>query len=137
MKILKSIPLILISFLAFSCNNTSAHDAEHNEETIEFNEGLKWKVNTEMTPYILTGEQLLTDYDNGDYKALAQQLKDENNGLIKSCTMEGQSHDELHKWLHPHLVLVDALSKAESEEKANEIINELTESFEIYHTYFQ
>jgi hypothetical protein len=51
--------------------------------------------------------------------------------------MNGESHDELHKWLHPHIQLVDALSKAKNQEEADEIIAQLKESFQIYNTYFQ
>ena len=50
----------------------------------------KWKINLEMTPYILEAEQILLQYNDNDYNALAEQLKNKNNGLIKSCTMDGK-----------------------------------------------
>jgi hypothetical protein len=88
------------------------HNDDDNDEsqTIELNNGEKWKVNAEMIPHILEGEEILAKYDNTDYKTLAKQLKEKNSGLIKSCTIEGKSHDELHKWLHPHIELITTLS---------------------------
>ena len=51
--------------------------------------------------------------------------------------MKGESHDELHKWLHPHIELIESLSKAESAEQASKIITDLQTSFSIYNQYFQ
>ncbi|MEZ4950622.1 MAG: hypothetical protein R2784_14740 [Saprospiraceae bacterium] len=82
-------------------------------------------------------EQILLQYNDNDYNALAEQLKNKNNGLIKSCTMDGKSHEELHKWLHPHIQLIDALEDAENKEEADKIISELKASFQTYHNYFQ
>ena len=56
---------------------------------------------------------------------------------MKSCTMKGESHDELHKWLHPHMELVEELSKAKTDEKANELVSQLRESYQSYNQYFQ
>ena len=148
MKLITSILSIAISFFLLSCgpnksdqhgnNATQQEEHQHNAEaTIELNNGEKWKVNSEMIPNIIESEELLNNYDGNDYKSLAEQLKDKNNALISSCTMEGKSHDELHKWLHPHLELVSKLSKAKDKEQAEEIITELQKSFQTYKTYFQ
>ena len=127
---------LLIALLVTSCGNSHK---SHNQEAvqIELNNGQKWKVNLEMTPYILEAEQILLQYHDDDYHALADLLKNKNKGLIKSCTMDGKSHDELHKWLHPHMQLIDALEDTENEEKADKIIGELKASFQTYHNYFQ
>lgn len=136
MKIFQiSIIAVFFALFAMSCNNTSNH--EHAAASIELNNGQKWVVNAEMKPYILEGEQLLLNYDGTDYKQLAEGLKAKNKGLIKSCTMDGKSHDELHKWLHPHMQLIDALDDAENKEDADKIIAELTSSFQTYHANFQ
>lgn len=149
---MKKINILSLSLLVFlstsSCNHSENHEhgdehATHQEhgdkhaEAIELNAGEKWTVNAEMTPFVVESEKLLNDYDNSDYKLLAQNLKENNTKLIKSCTMDGKSHDELHKWLAPHLDLVKALGKAENEDEANGIIADLGKSFETYHTYFQ
>jgi len=119
--------------------NHTEHQYDESSEAIELNNGEKWLVNEEMKPFVLKGEALVTAYvQNGqsDYKALAEQLKDQNNQLIKSCTMQGKSHDELHKWLHPHLEIVKALEDETDEAKANQIVLSLQKSYQDYHHYF-
>jgi hypothetical protein len=142
---------ISILFL-WSCNNTTEkstekqtienraeHQHDESPEAIELNNGEKWLVNEEMKPFVMKGEELVNSYiqnNHTDYKALAQQLKEQNNKLIKSCTMDGKSHDELHKWLHPHLEIVKALEDEKDATKASEIVLQLQKSYQDYHQYF-
>jgi hypothetical protein len=124
-------------------NEHPAADNDHSQddgEEIAFNRGGKWKVNAEMYPFVKEGESLVKTYaESGDedYKSLAENLAEQNKHLISSCTMDGVSHDELHKWLHPHLELTKALKNAKNLDEANPIVEELLESYEVYHTYFQ
>ena len=108
----KNYLLIICSlFVLLACNTNKS------ETNIELDNGDKWLVNAEMKPHLEKQHDLLQDYSstkNDDYLALANQLKEANNDLIKSCTMEGKSHDELHKWLYPHIQLIDSLSKSPS-----------------------
>lgn len=145
--------LTIGSFLLYGCSNSTNEKSSNNRETathqqhqhddkqtIRLNNGEKWFVNEEMKPFILEAENILTEYINNnlsDYKTLAEQLKEKNSGLIKSCTMKGESHDELHKWLYPHIELIESLSKAESTDDASEIIANLQASFLTYNQYFQ
>ncbi|MBX3257143.1 MAG: hypothetical protein KF862_23610 [Chitinophagaceae bacterium] len=138
--------------LLWSCNNSTEKSTTHQEtenhtehqhdessEAIELNNGEKWLVNEEMKPFVLKGEELVNSYiqnNQTDYKALAQQVKEQNNQLIKSCTMGGKSHDELHKWLHPHLEIVKALEEETDAAKANETVLHLQHSYQEYHKYF-
>lgn len=108
-------------------------------DAIQLNNGEKWAVNEDMKPFIIKSEEAVALYikNNGtDYKKLAQDIKDQNNLLIKSCTMKGASHDELHKWLHPHLDLVNQLAEIDNNDKANALITEIDASYKMYHTYF-
>ena len=136
MKTYRITVVVLLALFAMSCNNSAKNDT-NEEPNIELNEGQKWKVNEEMSPFILEAEQILMQYDGSNYENLAEQLESKNKGLIKSCTMDGKSHDELHKWLHPHMQLIEALDDAESKSEADKIIAELKSSFKTYHTYFQ
>ena len=149
----KIIVLGISSFLLWSCNSNAeksathqeaethvAHQSDENSEIMELNNGEKWVVNEEMKPFVLKGEELVSTYiqDNQtDFKALAEQLKDQNTQLIKSCTMTGKSHDELHKWLHPHLEIVKTLENETDATKANEVVAQLQHSYKEYHEYFQ
>lgn len=150
---MKNIVVFGISVLfLWSCNNstkksetqqkTENHAEQHSgtiTQEIELHNGEKWLVNEEMKPFVLKGEELVNVYiqdGKTDYKTLAQQLKDQNNQLIKSCTMEGKSHDELHKWLHPHLEIVKTLEDETDTTKAKEIVEKLQHSYQQYHQYF-
>jgi hypothetical protein len=85
--------------LLWSCNNTTEksttnqetenhaeHQHDENSEAIELNNGEKWLVNEEMKPFVMKGEELVNSFiqnNQADYKALAQQLKEQNDQLIK------------------------------------------------------
>ena len=148
----KVLVLAISSFVLWSCNNTNEkaksnqetkqeeHQHDETSEAVELNIGKKWIVNDEMKPFVAKGEGLVTTYlqsSHTNYNELAQQLKEQNNQLIKSCTMKGKSHDELHKWLHPHLELVEALGKSTNENEAKGIVLKLQKSNEAYHQYFE
>ena len=115
------------------------HKNDEKSETIELNNGAKWVVNEEMKPYVTKGEELVNNYvqtNQTDYKQLAADLKTENEKLIKSCTMNGKSHDELHKWLEPHLKLTKHLEKADDVAEAKTLVMDLQSSYKNYHNYF-
>ena len=131
---MKTILCTFLSMIALvSCQNSQG------VENLTLNQGQKWTVNEEMKPHIMEGMNVLNQYvqnNSDDHRALASQLKQHNQSLIKSCTMKGKSHDELHKWLHPHMALIESLSKAETNEEAQRIVSELRQSFETYKKYF-
>jgi hypothetical protein len=93
-----------------------------------------------MKPHIEQGRNILSGYvaaNVEDHESLAEQLQEQNSKLIRSCTMEGQAHDELHKWLHPHMNLIQKLSKAQNAEAAEDVIGELQTSYKTYDLYFE
>lgn len=131
---LKIIPLLALILALSSCESNS------NQVVIELNNGEKWEVNVEMLPPIQASEKLVSEFDAIDIKAyivLAEKLKENNKVLISSCTMEGKSHDELHKWLYPYLALVEELATAKEESKAAQILLKIEHSFETYNQHFQ
>ncbi|PKR81831.1 hypothetical protein CW751_00380 [Brumimicrobium salinarum] len=117
------------------------HDHHHdNGEEISLNEGEKWEINEEMEPYVRKGEDYLKEYvksQGEDYEMLAKNIEAQNKELISSCTMKGESHDELHKWLHPHLELTKKLAVATNQEEANDVIKHLLASYDTFHQYFK
>lgn len=154
---MKKVLLVAIgSMLIYSCNNkkeeapidvhteaeATMHDENHGQDlsdAIRLNNNQKWMVNNEMKPFVMKGEELVNTYINKkqtDYKTLAKELKMQNDQLIKSCTMEGESHDELHKWLHPHLELTKKLEEEKDPAKAEATVLELQKSYQQYHEYF-
>ncbi len=149
----KTILLGLSTFLLWGCNNSSeksatdqqeeihvTHQQDDSSEAIELDNGEKWLVNEEMKPFVQKGAELVNAYieeNKSGFKELAGQLQEENNQLIKSCTMDGKSHDELHKWLHPHLELVKELENESDAVKAKEIVKQLQHSYQEYGDYFK
>lgn len=133
MKKLQKIITIATLLVIISCNN-------HQPNAIQLNNGNKWSVNAEMKPHIETAEELLHKFvsqNKKDYRELAEKLKIQNNALIKSCTMKGNAHDELHKWLHPHIKLIEKLSNAHDYNEAKKVISEIQKSFNNYKNFFQ
>lgn len=154
MKISKQFLIAFASIALFtSCGDSTSIEAEnvppvtteehhdHSASTaLELNDGNRWEINSEMQPFLLKGEEILKEYiatNNSDYKTLAAQLKEQNDKLISSCTMDGKSHDVLHEWLHPHLELVKELSKTENQDEANALVAQLKTSYATFHQYFQ
>lgn len=120
-------------------NDDQDKSEEHDESVkLELNNGAKWSVNNEMKPYVSQTEKQLQEYntENGDYKMLATNLNATNESLVKSCTMTGIPHENLHAWLAPHMKEIEKLKSAENREDANHIVGELKESMEKYHEYF-
>jgi 50S ribosomal subunit-associated GTPase HflX len=108
----------------------------HDHEAIVLNNGEKWKVDDNMMTHIRNMEKdVIAIADNSDknYKELTSKLKTNLDLLTSNCTMKGQAHNELHKWLVPYIELVDALEKDQSEAQFKAI----QDSFQTFNQYFQ
>lgn len=147
----------LMLSIGYSCDNVSLETRDDNESTheveemhedhdtdaIQLNNGEKWEVNDEMRPFIKNGANLVSAFlnnpikDENAYKVLAMQLKEQDDKLISSCTMKGESHEELHKWLHPHLGLVKSLETAIDLNVAEKIVIDIKNSYNNYEKYFK
>ncbi|MFK8057287.1 MAG: hypothetical protein AB8F78_14280 [Saprospiraceae bacterium] len=132
---MKNLLLALLSILLLTACVTN-----QDSSNLALDNGNKWHVNTEMKPHLEQENLILEDYisqGRTDHLALAEALKAQNGTLIKSCTMKGESHDQLHKWLHPHMMLIDELAKADDAEEAKIVVTQLTESFVVYARFFE
>lgn len=138
--------LATVVLLLFSCNTKSKEEKtteikteehQHSEsETIQLNNGEKWKVDDNMMLHIRNMEKDVVHFDqekSTNYSLLADKLKTNIDILTSNCTMKGQAHDELHKWLVPYIELVDSFSKEKSANQFTEIQN----SFKTFNQYFQ
>lgn len=144
--------LALGTLVLASCNKTAEksttteevvtheeHQISENSDALTLNNNEKWVVNEEMKPHLLKGEQAVNsfiDSNSTDYAKLAEEVKEQNNQLIKSCTMDGESHDQLHNWLHPHLEITKKLAEETDAEKSKALVEELKASYKVYHEYF-
>jgi hypothetical protein len=144
---LKMLLFSTIVVLTLSCNSGSKEteknketkvetEHHHDHEAIVLNNGEKWKVDDNMMTHIRNMEKdVIAFADNSDknYKELTSKLKTNLDLLTSNCTMKGQAHDELHKWLVPYIELVDALEKDQSEAQFKAI----QDSFQTFNQYFQ
>lgn len=143
----KFLIITMAGFLVVSCseeNNSVKEtepiieitDAASQTVALQLNNGNKWEVNTEMMPFLKTSDSLVNSFSGENFGILAEELKSQNKKLISSCTMTGPAHDELHKWLHPHLELVQQLDTSNSTETSLQVLSELKLSFVTFNTYF-
>ncbi len=137
-------PLIIlaaISICLWGCNqstenNSNSHKDHHG--SISLNEGEKWIVDSAMIVHIRNIEQDILDYkqkDSNQYSTLAAKLQNHLDLLTSNCTMKGQAHDELHKWLVPFMQLVDDLLHAETDEAST--FKDIEDSIATFNTYFK
>lgn len=115
------------------------HDMEESNE-LKLNDGKKWKINQEMMVHIDDMKTQVSKFSKGnkkDYAALGKSLTENTNLLTSSCTMTGESHNELHKWLHPYIEIVGELSEAEDEKEAAEELGKIQESITTFNQFFE
>lgn len=141
--------IVLSAFFLFSCNNkaknetsetsqtteTEAHD-HSDSETIQLNDGKKWKVDDNMMLHIRNMEKDVASFDTEkpeNHQLVADNLEKNLDLLTSNCTMKGQAHDELHIWLLPYIELVEDFSK----DKSNENLVKIQESFTTFNQYFE
>ncbi len=129
---------------------TEQSTVEHNQDApggvqnnwmsqIQLDNGSKWKANTETAEGIQAmSSRIATDESNSikHYKKLASDLNELKNTIIKECTMEGESHDNLHVFLVPLAAKIAALGEVSSVHKGAEITLEIREYLEGYNNYF-
>ena len=138
---MKNLILCLMLFASISftaCTQNNEHD--HSSTQIELNEGEKWEVVPEMMGYIQQIEKDITSFEGAnlaEHQALAQRISTNLNQLTSNCTMKGQAHDELHKWLVPFLDLANEYEHASDSVAAIKKLDEIKISFNTFNTYFQ
>lgn len=121
-------------------DETVAHEEDHHNhesEAIMLNNGEKWKVVENMSGYIRNMEKAVNEFKGDDYPALAKTIDENIRALTENCTMEGQAHDELHKWLLPFIELSEEFDVATEKENQEKIYQEFKKMFVEYNTYFE
>ncbi|MDX1348914.1 MAG: hypothetical protein R3279_01640 [Putridiphycobacter sp.] len=106
---------------------------------LELNSGKKWKVDEGMTEAVVKIEKLLAEFNSNavvDYQLLGDSIGAQTTKIIKSCTMKGKGHAELHKWLLPFLDLKKALVMTSSPAEGAALVEDIKEELTIYKNYF-
>lgn len=161
MKKYFAILIVVLMGISCGCNNPvkeenseisntkslpSAKESEHQHtesESIELNNGAKWKVVPEMMAHIRNMESDINRFVEAkhtelkDFTLLGASLQKNIDLLTSTCTMEGKAHDELHKWLLPYIDMVDKLNKSKNNDVALHTFEEIKASYKLFNIYFE
>ena len=92
-------------------------DAHENGSEVQLNDGKLWLANYETTRGILNMQKLLNTFSGGEsleaYATLKSNLEKEFGTIITECTMEGESHNQLHNFLVPLKELFNGLGSSD------------------------
>jgi hypothetical protein len=148
---------LVLSISLLGCKETKKEEttsteqtaAEHKEDLngdqniwmsqIQLDNGSKWNANIETTEGIQAMSSRIAEDESisiKHYKNLASDLNDIKNNIIKECTMEGESHDNLHVFLVPLADKIEALGEVNSVHEGAVITREIREHLEVYNNYF-
>ena len=141
MNKLKISVLVLSVFFLFSCNDKTKTELTEGAEThqhsnyddLQLNDGKKWKVDDNMMLIISKMEKEVASTPNENYQVLIDNLGRNIDLLTSNCTMEGEAHDELHKWLLPFIEDVKVFSNDKSADNFTKIKN----AFITFNQYFE
>jgi len=160
-KAVAKLTLLILVGLVNGCNNSlqeknhespKTQQAETQKETshshseidsIELNNGAKWKVVSEMMAHIRNMESDINRFSETkhtelkDFTQLGTNLQKNIDLLTSNCTMEGKAHDELHKWLLPYIDMVDKLNKSRNNDEALHTFEEIKASYKLFNIYFE
>jgi len=150
---MKKISILPLAFLLLiACNQEQSeenHEQEtatqeenyhHSDESIVLDNGKKWKVVETMLVYIRNMENAVNNFEgkeSADYTALAKTIDENIRTLTENCTMTGQAHDELHKWLVPFIELSEQFDAATELTEQEKIYQEFKNAFVEFNTYFE
>lgn len=136
--------IVLLSLTLTSCNDEKKQtDSILNnnwEKEIKLDNEAKWEANIETTKGVADLQSLIktnnaTTVDA--YVSLANKLNERKNILVKECTMDGPSHDNLHIFLLPLIEKINLLLVTKSTKDAAKIVSSISENLTAYDTYFK
>jgi len=149
MKTIKLTILFSMLLTIVSCsNNAESVEVKYitediikaNPHNLKLNESKKWAVNTEMMVHVNAIDSKIKAFKGTtlkDYTDLGKTIHFNLRKLTKSCTMTGESHDELHKWLLPFFDLNDYLKKSATVENGEGMLEKMKYEFAVFNTYFE
>lgn len=123
-------------------HNDEASNVYENtwKEEIIMNNDVKWQANAKTNVGVEKMQNSLKTQNTStleDYHKLAEQLNNDKNYVVKNCTMQGASHDNLHVWLLPLMAKIEALSETKTVEDAAKIKYSIEENINGYSDYFE
>ena len=121
------------------------HEDDHHEAVshpkVMLNNGEKWQANPETSAGISNMLDLAERFGRGEAAAatdcadLAKALKKEFNTIFEKCTMKGEAHDQLHKFLLPMVQQFKLIGEGKGNE-CKQHVKSLTSHLKEYGNYF-
>lgn len=106
--------LIVLTAVTISCKQNNEKQAVQEEvkvnenhssnEDLRLDNGKKWQANIETTQGVIAMQELINEFkdsENKNYSQLKTLLENEFAIIFEKCTMKGESHEQLHKYLYP------------------------------------
>jgi len=143
--------VLLITGITFSCNEHSEKDHNNTEEIeaedhhehgegLRLDHGSRWIANLETTQGVNNMITLMDEFsekENTDaYALLTEKLKAEFTMIFEKCTMEGESHHQLHNFLVPVKELLKGLQSSDLNVCKNSY-SKLDSHLDEYQKYFE
>ncbi len=110
----------------------------HHE--LALNNGEKWDVDSSMMLTLRKMEIIVNNFSGSELDDYVQHSNETSlliNELTSNCTMTGQAHDELHKWLLPFIDLNDDLVESDNISNSESMVEEQKKEIQIFNLYFK
>ncbi len=142
----KFLILILITTIFIACKTEKKQEditLKPNAFTninIEILNNEKWIVDKPMMAHIQNIKNDVMQFNGttlNDYKNLANKINTNLDLLTSNCTMKGQGHDELHKWLLPFLDISKEFTNSKNIKDAKENYKVIKHSFRLVDKNFK
>lgn len=119
---------------------TKEHKHHHENIKIELLNGEKWTVDKPMMQHIKNIKSDVMQFTGKsleEYQLLAKKIDTNLELLTSNCTMTGQAHDELHKWLVPFLEKAENFSNSTTTIQAKDNYQIIKSSFKVLDQNFK
>ena len=144
MKLTIGIIAVLITIVTVNCTSTENKNVQpelrvENKHDIRLNGKKKWLVDPEMMVSIRKMEAEINSFDGTsmiEYNNHAKTISELIGALTSNCTMEGEAHDELHKWLLPFIDLNDELLESTTVKNSASIVENQRNEIQVFNTFF-
>lgn len=149
-KLLISI-LMSVFLFGIGCKEKQTEEHQHDDQTktisaeryeenkssaVQLDDSKKWVANPETTQGIQAMITLADAYlanPTSDAKALKESIMSTFTGILRKCTMKGESHDQLHNYLLP---LKEKLETLESSGDV-QTVESIKSYLQTYKNYFE
>jgi hypothetical protein len=118
----------------------AVHSEDHSSDmSVHLNNGQKWTANAETTDGIKNMSAMVNEIgdanDKADCMSLKGQLITEFDALIQKCTMTGEAHEQLHKYLIPLRKKFEALDATDGT-GCGKAIDDIRQHLDAFNNYF-